>query len=101
MSDNSNPIIIKTLITEAPTQNIDGINTSSLEEILVDVFCDKIIFSAFQGNEMRTIYREAFLKYSINRSKLLRYADRRGKKEQLKKYINTNLRQHNYFSANL
>ncbi len=93
ITENNNLIIVKTLITEAPTQNIDGINTSSLEKTLVDVFCDKIIFSAYQGNEMRTIYKEAFSKYSINKSKLLRYADRRGKKEELKKYMNTNLRQ--------
>ncbi|MEA3495251.1 MAG: DUF6577 family protein [Bacteroidota bacterium] len=95
ITENNNLIIVKTLITEAPTQNVDGINTSSLEKILVDIFCDKIIFSAYQGNEMQTIYKEAFSKYSINKSKLLRYADRRGKKEELKKYINTNLRQQN------
>jgi len=93
ITENNNLIIVKTLITEAPTQNINGINTSSLEKILIDVFCDKIIFAAYQGNEMRIIYKEAFSKYSINKSKLLRYADRRGKKEELKKYMNTNLRQ--------
>jgi len=95
ITGNNNLIIVKTLITEAPTQNIDGINTSSLEKILVDIFCDEIIFSAYQGNEMRTIYNEAFSKYSINKSKLLRYANRRGKKEELKTYINSNLRQQN------
>jgi len=93
ITENNNIIIVKTLITEAPTQNIDEINTSSLEKILVDIFCDEIIFSAYQGNEMRTIYKEAFSKYSINRSKLLRYASRRGKKEEIETYINSNLRQ--------
>jgi len=95
ITENNNLIIVKTLITEAPTQIIDGINTSSLEKILVDVFCDEIIFSAYQGNEMRIIYNEAFSKYSINKSKLLRYANRRGKKEELITYINSNLRQYN------
>jgi hypothetical protein len=93
ITENNNFIIVKTLITEAPTLTIDNISTSSLEKILVDVFCDKIIFSAYQGNEMRTIYNEAFSKYSINKSKLLRYAGRRGKKEEIKTYINANLRQ--------
>lgn len=95
ITESNNLIIVKTLITETPTQVIDGVNISTLEKILVDIFCDKIIFSAYQGNEMRTIYKEAFSKYSINKSKLFRYADRRGKKEELKKYINTNLRQQN------
>ncbi|OYT17559.1 MAG: hypothetical protein B7C24_01840 [Bacteroidetes bacterium 4572_77] len=101
ITENNNLVIVKTLTTEAPTQNVDGINTSSIEKILVDIFCDEIIFSAYQGNEMRTIYKEAFSKYSINKSKLLRYASRRGKKEEIERYINSNLRQHNQFTANL
>ena len=87
IADNKNVIIVKTLITEAPTLDVNNIKTSSLEKILVDLFCDNIIFSAFQGNEMKTIYKNAFSKYAINESKLLRYANRRGKKEKLKNYL--------------
>ena len=94
ITENNNIIIVKTLITEAPVQNIGGINKPTLEKVLVDIFCDDIIFSAFQGNEMLTIYKEAFSKYSINKSKMFRYARRRGKKEEIKTYINTNLWQH-------
>ena len=85
--DNKNVIIVKTLITEAPTLNVDNVKTPSLEKILVDIFCNEIIFSAYQGNEMKTIYINAFTKYAINESKLLRYANRRGKKEELKNYL--------------
>ncbi len=91
IAENKKIIIVKPLITEAPTQKIKNINTATLEKILVDIFCDDIIFSAFQGNEMRTIYNEAFAKYSINENRLLRYAGRRGKKEEIKEYIKTNL----------
>jgi len=87
VTDSKNVIIVKTLITEAPTLNIDNIKTSSLEKILVDIFCDEIIFSAYQGNEMKTIYKNSFSKYAINESKLLRYANRRGKKSALKNYL--------------
>ena len=87
VTDSKNVIIIKTLITEAPTLNIDNVKTSSLEKILVDIFCNEIIFSAYQGNEMKTIYKNAFSKYAINGSKLLRYANRRGKKEELQNYL--------------
>src|SRR5690606_1914005 len=59
-------LIITSLITEAPIQTINGMNTVSLEKMLVDIFCDEIIFSAQQGTEMRTIFKEAFAKYTIN-----------------------------------
>lgn len=55
--------------------------------MLVDIFCDKIVFLAYQGNEMKTIFTSAYNKYTINENKLLRYANRRGKKEQLQKYL--------------
>lgn len=82
-------LIITSLITEAPIQTINGMNTVSLEKMLVDIFCDEIIFSAQQGTEMRTIFKEAFAKYTINENRMLRYSDRRGKKEAFKEYMNS------------
>ena len=86
MSEN-NFIIVKPLISEAPIQSIKNINTVTLEKMLVDIFCEEIIFSAYRGNEMKTIFTGAFNKYAINENRLLRYASRRGKREQLKKYL--------------
>jgi len=86
-SCENNFIIVKSLISEAPLQNITNLNTVTLEKMLVDIFSGKIIFSAYQGNEMKTIFSEAYKKYNVNENKLLRYANRRGKKEQLQKYI--------------
>ena len=80
-------LIIRPLVSEAPIQNVKGIYTASLEKMLVDVFCDAIIFSAQQGSEMRTLFKEAFNKYSVNENRMLRYADRRGKKESFMKYF--------------
>jgi hypothetical protein len=82
-------IIIKPLISEAPTQNIKEVETATIEKILVDIFCDDVIFYAQQGAEKRTIFKEAFTKYTINQSKMLRYADRRRKKEELNQFIQT------------
>jgi hypothetical protein len=81
--------IVKPLVSEAPTQNLNGIETSSLEKVLVDIFSDDVIFSTQQGAEMRTIFENAFDKYTINQSKMLRYADRRGKKQELNKFVKT------------
>jgi hypothetical protein len=44
---------------------------------------------AQQGAEKRTIFKEAFAKYTINQSKMLRYADRRRKKEELNLFVKT------------
>jgi len=87
--NESEVFIIKPLVTEAPTQNINGVETASIEKMLVDIFCDDVIFSAQQGTEMRTIFKNAFDKYTINQNKMLRYADRRSKKEELNQFVKT------------
>lgn len=83
-----NPIIIKTLISEAPVQTVQNIPVPTIEKILVDLYCDKDLFFAYQGKELHTIFKEVFLKYTINQSKMLRYSSRRGKKEEFKEYLN-------------
>jgi len=80
-------VIVKSLISEAPTQKLNNVETATIEKILVDIFCDDVIFSAQQGAEKRTIFEEAFAKYTINQNKMLRYADRRRKKEELNQYV--------------
>lgn len=92
---NKEAVIVKPLVSEAPIQDIKGVNTASLEKILVDIFCDKVIFSAHQGSEMRKIFMEVLTKYTLNQNRMLRYADRRRKKENFHQYLNsiTNLRQ--------
>ncbi|MBK9254899.1 MAG: hypothetical protein IPM42_05375 [Saprospiraceae bacterium] len=81
--------VIKPLISEAPTQNVNEVETATIEKILVDIFCDDVIFTAQQGAEKRTIFKEAFNKYTINQSKMLRYADRRRRKEELNQFLKT------------
>jgi hypothetical protein len=82
-------LIIRSLVSEAPIQNVKGIITTSLEKMLVDIFCDDVIFSAQQGNEMRTLFKEALNKYSVNENRMIRYADRRRKKESFILYLNS------------
>lgn len=82
-------IIIKSLVSESPLQENGNIRTVTIEKLLVDVFSDTIIFSAQQGAELRTIFQEAFNKYTVNHSKMLRYASRRRKKESFQEYLST------------
>ncbi len=85
--NSNNPIIVKPLISEAPMQKVRNINTTTIEKILVDLFSDENLFQFYQGREKKTIFKEAYAKFTINNSKLLRYASRRGKKEEIEKMI--------------
>jgi hypothetical protein len=87
MLDEKEPWIVKTLVSEAPIQFVDGIPTVTIEKLLVDIFCDPVIFNAQQGSEMNQIFDEAFEKYTINESKMLRYASRRRKRRELDHYL--------------
>ena len=80
--------IVKNLISEAPITKVAEYNTISLEKLLVDLFCDKTIFEAYQGRELHYIYSNIFNQFSINIAKLLRYATRRGKKNEFEKTLN-------------
>lgn len=82
------PIIIVSLKTESPILQIENTVTTSLEKMLVDIYCEPELFSTFQGAEMKRIYQSSFEKYLINNSKMLRYANRRGKKIEIQELIN-------------
>ena len=87
--EDKEPIIVKSLVSESPTQCIKGVNTVTIEKILVDVFCDEVIFAAQQDSEMINIFKSAFEKYTVNENRMLRYADRRRKKESLNNFLNS------------
>jgi hypothetical protein len=101
-SKEKNAVIIKSLVSEAPVQQLQNVFTVTLEKMLVDIFCDDVLFSAQQGSEMQTIFRNAFDKYTINENKMLRYADRRRKKEAFLNYLHKipNFRQLSSDAAN-
>lgn len=84
----SNPIIVRNLISEAPLNILKSYNTFTIEKILVDLYCDTELFNMYQGKELSIIYENAFKKYTISLTKLLRYASRRGKKEEVQKLTN-------------
>ena len=80
-------VFVKNLVSEAPLQKIEGILVSTLEKILVDIYCDQD-FSYLQGSEYERIAENAMTIFNINKTKLLRYAKRRGVKEELEKIYN-------------
>lgn len=80
-------VIIKPLISESPVQEVESIKTATLEKILVDLFCDTDLYTSYQGVERRRIYKDAFAQYTVNVKTLLRYADRRKRKQELIQYL--------------
>ena len=80
-------MFVKNLVSEAPLQKIDGIPVSTLEKILVDIYCDQD-FSYLQGSEYERIAENAMTIFNINKTKLLRYAKRHGANEELEEIYN-------------
>ena len=81
-------IIVRSLVTGSPTQIVSNVQTTTIEKLLVDLFSDKE-FEFLQGYELTHIFNNAFSKYTININKLLRYASRKAKRDQIAKFIKT------------
>ena len=58
----------------------------TLEKLLADVFCD-VEFNFLAGSECRAVFTNAYYKYTVNENKMFRYAARKGRKEDLQKYV--------------
>ena len=85
--DQSKPnIFVKPLISEAPLQGKETIKVPTIEKLLVDIYCDKD-FYYLQGAEYEYIWENARTIYNINTSTLLRYAARRGLREEFNKML--------------
>lgn len=80
-------IILLPLISKSPTQFVNGVTTVTIEKMLVDMYCDKTVFSAFQGSEFIHMIENAYNRYSLDFTKLLGYAARRGKGKALKNFL--------------
>ena len=82
MEDLHDFILVKPLISEAPLYVENGIYVPELEKILVDHEADKE-YASIVDESLQKEYQRAFELYSVNTSRLLRYAGRKGKKEEV------------------
>jgi len=80
-------VIVKSLVSEAPLQEADASTLPTIEKILVDLVADSEVFFFLQGHELLNIFESALGKYTVNTDRLLRYAKRRNKKEELQKIL--------------
>ena len=86
LDQNKRNIFVKPLVSEAPVQGKAEVKVPTIEKLLVDIYCDKDFFY-LQGAEYDYIWENAFSLYNINSSTLLRYAARRGVKEEFNKML--------------
>ncbi|MFT3946601.1 MAG: hypothetical protein QM763_06465 [Agriterribacter sp.] len=77
------------LVSKSPLQNVDKVQTTTLEKLIVDLFSDKKMFSAFQGSELAHIVNNAYNRYAIDFTKLFHYAKRRRKDVELRVFLKT------------
>ena len=82
MEDLHDFILIKPLISEAPIFEDNGVSVPELEKLLVDHDSDKEYESLAEA-DIQKEFQRAFELYQVNTSRLLRYASRKGKKEEI------------------
>ena len=80
-------VIVKSLVTESPLMDTDGIRVPTLEKLLVDTQTDAD-FDYMQGAESLYMFQMAFELYTINTQRLMRYAKRRGIATEINELIN-------------
>lgn len=82
-----NPLVVRPLISQAPLMTVNDVQVPKLEKIMVDLVADEVLFNAFQGKELKTIYSNIVDKYDVNLSTLKRYSLRRNKWDEVKQYL--------------
>jgi hypothetical protein len=91
VSDAENPIIVKKLVGRSPLMSVKmsndvAIKVPKLEKILVDIYCDSIVFAAYKGHEQDQIFQQVFKNYGLNMKTFFAYAERRKRKTELMEY---------------
>ena len=79
-------IIVSDLISEAPIRT-DKPHSILLEKMLVDMCADKLIASTFSKSELPDVFEQAQSRYRLDKTKMLRYARRRSRDDEIKKYL--------------
>ena len=83
-------LVVKDMVSESPVQEVEGVTVPQLEKILVDVTVAPEMEFA-RGGELYAIYENAGEMYEIGRKTMLRYAARRGQREEIEKLINATM----------
>ena len=79
-------IIVMDMITEAPVR-ADKPHAVMIEKMLVDMSADKLIAATFSKAEMPSVYEQAQSRYHLDKVRMLRYARRRNRQDEILNYL--------------
>ena len=79
-------VVVTDMISEAPLR-ADNPHSIMLEKMLVDMSADKLISGTFSKSEIPDIMEQAQNRYMLDRVRMLRYARRRNRQDELLKYL--------------
>ena len=74
------------MISEAPVR-ADMPHAVMIEKMLVDMSADKLIAATFSKAEMPSVYEQAQSRYHLDKVRMLRYARRRNRQDEILKYL--------------
>lgn len=83
---SDNLIVIEKLVTEAPKGKSIAWQ-ARIEKLLVDIMSEPLWKASIAESELPTIFEEAFKRYTVDESCLLRYAQRRAAEKKIKSFI--------------
>lgn len=84
---NDNSIVLVRLVSESP-KNAEIPWHESVEKLLVDIMSEPLIKETFSKSEYEAVYEGIFERYTVDESKMFRYARRRNAAAKLWKFIN-------------
>lgn len=76
------------MVSEAPLAK-DAPHRITIEKMLVDLYCDKLIAGMYSLAEFPSVLEQSFKKYQVDRVRLLRYARRRNKEREFREMIDS------------
>lgn len=79
-------VVVRQLIGQSPLTDMDGCIVPRIEKILVDAVGDNELSFA-RGSEIYIIYEYALERNHVNKSKLMRYASRRNRRNQVEQIL--------------
>ena len=79
-------IVVTDMISEAPIRS-DNPHVIMLEKMLVDMRADKLINSTYSQAEFPYVINQVKHHYKLDEIRLLRYARRRNREDEMKKYL--------------
>ena len=82
-------VIVKPMVLRSPIINIENVAIPRLEKILVDIFSDRELFTAFQGDTLVDIFRNSLTQFQIDLTTIGSYARRRGKQDEIRGFLSS------------